>query len=88
MVVYSGVLQARSQLPVALARARQSANRAWKNFATGPIEGLTLSVEQEHIARWKADPEGIWEIAKVRTDDQDPSGRWVLTRWHPSGERA
>jgi hypothetical protein len=52
------------------------------------IEALTLPVEQEHIARWKVDPEGIWEIAKDRTDDQDPSGRWVLTRWHPSGEKA
>ena len=52
------------------------------------IEDLTLSVEQEHIARWKADPEGIWEFAKVRTDDQDPNERWVLTRWHPSGENA
>ncbi len=52
------------------------------------IEALTITVEQEHIARWKADPEGIWEIAKVRTPGQDPGGRWFRTGWHPSDEKA
>jgi hypothetical protein len=48
------------------------------------IEALTIMVEQDHIARWKADPEGIWEIARVHADEENPSRRWALTRWHPS----
>ncbi len=52
------------------------------------IEALTITVEQEHIARWKADPEGIWEITKVHTGEQNPNDRWVLTRWHPADGKA
>ncbi len=51
------------------------------------IGGLTLVVEWEHIAQWKADPDGTWKIEKVASSLAGPGRRWTLTRWHPSEEK-
>jgi hypothetical protein len=50
------------------------------------IEGLTLSIEAEHIAHWQADPDGVWQIEKARSSNNS-APRWTLTRWHPSASK-
>jgi hypothetical protein len=45
--------------------------------------GITLRVEADHIAKWREDPDGIWEIENASSSAS--SRRYTLDRWHPSG---
>jgi hypothetical protein len=50
------------------------------------IAGVVVMIEWDHIARWKEDPDGVWEVQEVKSSQPDREPPYTLDQWHPTEE--
>ena len=50
------------------------------------VAGLVVLIEWDHIAKWREDPEGVWEAQEVKTSQPDRGPLYTLDQWHPTDE--
>jgi hypothetical protein len=51
------------------------------------VAGITVAVGWEHIAKWKEDPEGVWEVERGGPTVSGLRQFYTLDHWHPSKKK-
>jgi hypothetical protein len=50
------------------------------------VAGLVVMIQWDHIARWREDPDGIWEVQEVKASQADREPPYTLDQWHPTDD--
>ena len=50
------------------------------------VGGIVVMIEWDHIAKWREDPEGVWEAQEVNSSHIGREPHYALDQWHPTDE--
>ncbi len=50
------------------------------------VAGVVVMIEWDHIAKWREEPEGVWEVQEVKSSQPDREPPYTLDQWHPTEE--